>query len=113
MRRYVPILASLIALPSPVGAATAQTLMDKAELWGELHGAAIYCHHRDTDAFGRAAMAYFKHRAHSAAEFRKLNDAYGLKAVRTALDPPSRAVGGNCAGHDAMYRKVWKILRAG
>jgi hypothetical protein len=112
MRRQIPVIAGLIAAFGPwLGPAAAETLMDRAELWGELHGAAIYCRQRDSEAFGAAAMNYLRRRAGGAAEFNRLRDAYGVKAVLTALKPPSRAAGGSCSGFSRKYQEVWQILR--
>ena len=110
MRRKIPVIAGLIVLLCLPGAA-AETLMQKAELWGQIHAAAIYCRRTDTDAFGAAAMNYLRRRAGGTAEFNRLRDAYGVKAVQTALQPPSRAAGGSCYGFSEKYREVWKILR--
>jgi hypothetical protein len=112
MRRKIPAIAALIAALGPwLGPAAAETLMQRAELWGELHGAAIYCRQRDSEAFGSAAMTYLQRRAGGTAEFNRLRDAYGVKAVLTALKPPSRAAGGSCSGFSRKYQEAWKILR--
>jgi hypothetical protein len=111
MRLAVIFPAALLALPGLSAGAAAETLMDKAELWGELHAAAIYCRRQDTDDFGRAAMVYFRRRAGSEAEFNRLRDTYGVRAVSLALQPPTHAAGGSCAGFSEKYRKVWRLLR--
>ncbi|MDP2620983.1 MAG: hypothetical protein Q8P46_12550 [Hyphomicrobiales bacterium] len=111
MRLAVIFLAALLAVPGLSGPAVAETLMEKAELWGELHAAAIYCRQQDTNDFGRAAMNYLRRRAGGTAEFNRLRDAYGVKAVLTALKPPSRAAGGSCSGFSRKYQEVWQILR--
>lgn len=111
MRLAVIFLSALLAVGGTWRPAAAETLMEKAGLWGELHAAAIYCRRHDTDDFGRAAMVYFRRRAGSAAEFDRLRDTYGVKAVGLALKPPSRAAGGSCLGFSEKYRKVWRVLR--
>lgn len=114
MRRgIVAGLTAVLGVCAAAAPAAAETLTEKAELWGALHGAAIYCGRRDSDDFGRAAMVYFQRRAGSAAEFGRLRDAYGLTAIRTAHVSPTRAAGGNCYGFSEKYQEVWKILRGG
>ncbi|HSM20478.1 MAG TPA: hypothetical protein VK844_08935 [Hyphomicrobiales bacterium] len=114
MRRGLLLAAGLAAgLSLRGGAAEAETLMQKAERWGEVHAAAIYCHRPDSDAFGRAAMSYLRRHASSTAQFNRLRDAYGVRAVSLALKPPSRAAGGSCFGFSRVYSDIWSILRGG
>jgi hypothetical protein len=97
--------AALAAFVLAPPAAWAEDLMTTARNWGEIHGAAIYCRRKDSDAFGRRAVNWLRGRA-SGAQFEKLRDTYGLRVIETAHTPPTYAAGGSCAGFDEKYREA-------
>lgn len=101
--------AAATALLAP-STARAEDLMTTARNWGEIHGAAIYCRRKDSDAFGRQAVNWLRKHA-SGAQFEKLRDTYGLRVIETARTPPTYAAGGSCAGFDEKYRAAKAQMR--
>lgn len=93
---------ALLSAPSGAGA---EDLTTTARNLGEIHGAAIYCRRKDSDAFGRRAINWLRGQA-GGARFETLRDVYGTRVIETARRPPTYAAGGSCAGFDAKYREA-------
>ena len=90
-------------------AAAAETLMEKAELWGQMHGHSIHCRMSNSHEFGLRVVRYL--RRHSSGEtFEKIRDAYGLNILETAREAPPRSMGGDCGGFRVKFAEVFEEL---
>ena len=106
------ILAGLVfGLLVHIGSAEAEdSLEDKAELWGRMHGAAIYCRVNSAHDFGVKAMAYFQRRTGGAA-LENLKQIYGIKMIETAHSSPSGKIGNGCGPFRRKYESVYDMLK--
>jgi len=91
-------------------AAAVESLEDKASLWGQMHGAAIYCRVDSAHDFGVKAVAYFRRRA-SGAQLENLKQIYGTKMIETAHSSPSGKIGRGCGSFRRNYEKIYTMLR--
>lgn len=114
-RPILPALVLALAVPALTfvggGGAAASGLVERAEYWGQLHGAGIYCRQQDTDAFGQRAVDYLRRQAASTSEFEAARDRYGVAAIRASQSHPSSAVGGSCAAAVERYREAMGLFR--
>jgi hypothetical protein len=112
MRRQLVFCASGIVLAvslfglKPAGA---ETLMEKAELWGAMHGYSIHCRMVNSHEFGVRAVQYFRQNA-SGETFERLRDAYGLKIMETARQTPPRSLGGDCGSFRVKFMELYTEL---
>lgn len=112
MRRLLLVcLSGMILIPVmlDVRPAIAETLMEKAELWGRMHGHSIHCRMANSHEFGIRAVRYFRRQA-SGETFERLRDAYGLKILDTAHSTPPRSLGGDCGRFRVRFMEVYEEL---
>ncbi len=104
-------LSGMMLIPILPGArpAMAETLMEKAELWGQMHGHSIHCRMANSHEFGVRAVRYFRRHA-SGETFERIRDAYGLKILDTAHSAPPRSLGGDCGRFRVRFMEVYEEL---
>lgn len=87
------------------------TLEEKADLWGRMHGAAIHCRVDSAHDFGVAVVRYFQRQVGNGAKLESLKQIYGTKLIEYAHKTPSgRKVGNGCGPFRAKYNKVFESL---
>lgn len=89
--------------------AIAESLMEQAELWGQMHGHSIHCRLSNSHEFGLRVVSYLR-RNSSGETFERIRDAYGLKILETAREAPSRSLGGDCGRFRVKFMEVYEEL---
>ena len=88
-----------------------ETLEGNADLWGRMHGAAIYCRLDSAHDFGVQVVKYFQQRAGSSARLESLKQTYGTNLIVFARKSPSGKIGNGCGPFRKKYEQVYKMLK--
>lgn len=88
-----------------------ETLEEKADLWGRMHGAAIHCHVDSAHDFGVAVVRYFQRQVGSGAQLENLKQIYGIKLIEYARITPSGKVGNGCGPFRKKYDQVFAMIK--
>lgn len=107
LMRFWSVSAAIVIAGTPASAQNDEAA--RAEYWGKLHGAALYCRITSAHDFGLAAAGYFK----QVGPYEKLRDTYGLAMLNTAHQAPGKEVGGSCDGVRKRFTKVYDDLQKG
>lgn len=78
-------VAAFLSLAAP---ALAQSLEERAESWGRMHGNAIHCNDRGAHDFGVSAINYFKRKAGGGSRFEALREKYGQNFLNNSHKSP-------------------------
>ncbi len=105
------ILLFIIMIGQSGNVSAQETLEEKADLWGRMHGAAIYCRLDSAHDFGVAVVRYFQARVGNGAQLENLKQIYGLKLIAHARKTPSGEVGRGCGPFRRNYNRVFEMLK--